>query len=418
MKLKRIIALIITTFLIGTLSTFHLLNTVKQQEIDTVAINEIVKKIENNWGQLNKEELHIKQQIAVIDVDGNVLYRTSKSISQSINDAIKNRDTIVDLTVNNKMVGKVIIYNNTSELQQQTLNQIQTILIIIFMCLTTVCISYLIYLNKVVFKPFKRLKDFAKNIARGHFDVPLHMHRNNLFGAFTESFDLMREELAKAKHNEYLANRSKKELVASLSHDIKTPVATIKAVSELMLVQTADDKKKKQLHTIYSKAEQIDLLITDMFHATLEELNEFKVNLNEEYSTVLTKIITEVDYKGRIVMSEIPNCLILTDVMRLQQVFDNIISNSYKYADTKVTIDFSPINDYLEVIISDYGNGVNKDDLPLLFNKFYRGQNAEKHSGAGLGLYISKYLMQKMQGDIVCYSRENGFTVILKIKIL
>lgn len=101
-------------------------------------------------------------------------------------------------------------------------------------------------------------------------EVPLNMNKNNPFGVFTESFDIMREQLAAARKSEYEANRSKKELVASLSHDIKTPVASIKAVSELMLLRAMDAKDIRQLNMINAKAEQIDLMITDMFHATLE----------------------------------------------------------------------------------------------------------------------------------------------------
>ena len=110
----------------------------------------------------------------------------------------------------------------------------------------------------------------------------------------------MREELAAARQSEYAANRSKKELVASLSHDIKTPVASIKAVTELMLIRAADDKVIKQLNTIYSKAEQINLLVTDMFHATLEELQELKVTVTEELSIVLDGMLANVNYDDQI----------------------------------------------------------------------------------------------------------------------
>ena len=255
------------------------------------------------------------------------------------------------------------------------------------------------------------------NVARGNLDIPLKMDKNNLFGAFTESFDIMREELALARQSEYAANRSKKELVASLSHDIKTPVASIKAVSELMLMRADDEKVIKQLNTIYSKAEQINLLVTDMFHATLEELQELKVTVTEELSGVLNGMIANVNYDDQISCDPIPECIILTDVMRLQQVLDNILSNSYKYAGTSVTITSQITHTHLEIDIMDYGNGINKDELPLVFNKFYRGNNVEGKSGSGLGLYISKYLMQKMQGNIECHNREDGFTVSLKIKL-
>ncbi|CAK4840667.1 unnamed protein product [Aphanomyces euteiches] len=243
------------------------------------------------------------------------------------------------------------------------------------------------------------------------------MDKNNPFGAFTESFDIMREELAAARQSEYEANRSKKELVASLSHDIKTPVASIKAVSELMLIRADDNKVIKQLNTIFSKAEQINLLVTDMFHATLEELQELKVTVTEELSSILNGMIANVNYDDQISCDPIPECIILADVTRLQQVLDNVLSNSYKYAGTAVTIASHVTHTHLELRIMDYGNGVAEEELPLLFNKFYRGNNAEGQGGTGLGLYISKYLMQKMLGDIECHNRNGGFTVILKIKL-
>lgn len=114
-------------------------------------------------------------------------------------------------------------------------------------------------------------------MAAGNLDVPLEMDKQNIFGPFTESFDLMRSELKRSKKNEYLANQSKKELVASLSHDIKTPVASIQAITELMLVQQTDEAVRKSLTTINDKAKQITALVTDLFHASLEELQKLKV---------------------------------------------------------------------------------------------------------------------------------------------
>ena len=144
-----------------------------------------------------------------------------------------------------------------------------------------------------------------------------------------------------ARQREYESNRSKKELVATLSHDIKTPVASIKAVSELMLMQAKDEKIMKHVNTIYSKAEQINLLVTDMFHATLEELQQLKLTVTEESSEVLVEMIENVNYDHKIVYDPIPPCIILTDPVRMQQVIDNIISNSYKYAGTNITIKVS-----------------------------------------------------------------------------
>lgn len=97
----------------------------------------------------------------------------------------------------------------------------------------------------------------------------------------------------------------------------------------------------------------------------------------------------------------IPNIIIKCAKLRLGQVIDNIISNSYKYAKTKIDVTSSITDNYLELSFNDYGNGINKDELPLLCQKFYRGNNSKTENGSGLGLYISKYFMNKMDGDLI-----------------
>src|SRR5690606_12152521 len=148
-----------------------------------------------------------------------------------------------------------------------------------------------------------------------------------------------------------------------------------------------------------------------------EELQQLKVNITEEPSSVLTGMIANANIDDQIHCGPIPACIILTDKTRMQQVLDNIFSNAYKYAGTPVAVVSQICHSYLELHIMDKGNGVDEEELSLVFNKFYRGNNVKGHSGSGLGLYISKYFMQNMQGDIECRNRNDGFTVILKIKL-
>ncbi|MGE6516048.1 HAMP domain-containing sensor histidine kinase [Lysinibacillus sphaericus] len=420
MRINLIIVVILVVFAVGITFSITIINNKNISEVDLVAINDVVKIVEKNWGQVSEEIFHssdIKQQFSIIDQLGNVIYQTPGNHFNNIYDAIKNRDTFIDLKQNNEIVGKVIISNNEQEIVEQMKNELVTSISLIFGLLMIISILYIAYIYRTLLKPFQQLRIFAANVARGNLDIPLNMDKNNYFGAFTESFDLLREELEAARQREYESNRSKKELVATLSHDIKTPVASIKAVSELVLVQAKDEKVIKQVNTIYSKAEQIDLLVTDMFHATLEELQQLKLTVTEKSSEVLVDMIENVNYDHQIVYDSIPQCIILTDPVRMQQVIDNIISNSYKYAGTKVTIKSQINQDYLELHIIDFGSGISEEELPLLFNKYYRGKNVDGKNGSGLGLYISKYFMENMHGQISCFIREDGFTVVLKIKL-
>jgi len=128
-------------------------------------------------------------------------------------------------------------------------------------------------------------------------------------------------------------------------------------------------------------------------------------------------LVQSSDYKEQVKPFKIPNCIVLADTVRLQQVFDNIIVNSYKYANTLIEINAVFEEQFLSIEITDFGIGVPKDELPLLFNKFFRGKDSESQNGYGLGLYISKYLMKQMSGDIFCKNHENGFIVELRLRL-
>lgn len=280
-------------------------------------------------------------------------------------------------------------------------------MIAIFFVLT---LTLVLHCHYTILRPFNNLQSFAQKVAAGELDTPLDMDKSNRFGAFTESFDIMREELHKS-------NTSKKELVASLSHDIKTPIASIKAVTELMLVKTTCENQATRLHTIFTKAEQIDALITNMFNATLEELQVLDVTTAEVASTQIAKLIEDADYQGQATVSPIPSCLVVVDVLRLQQVFDNVINNAYKYANTSVNIFAEFIDGFLVINIQDFGEGLQDNELLRIFDKYYRGANKGSANGQGLGLFVSKYFMLKMGGDIKCTNNSSGFLVQIFIRI-
>lgn len=152
-----------------------------------------------------------------------------------------------------------------------------------------------------------------------------------------------------------------------------------------------------------------------MFSATLEELQELKVEVSEQSSELVLEIIKNTDYLNKVKKLKIEECLIYADVTRLTQIIDNIISNSYKYAGTSIEVNSICDEEYLIIEFRDFGCGVKDEELSLLINKFYRADNSLSKSGAGLGLYISSYLMGKMNGKIRCENLNDGFKVVISI---
>lgn len=269
-------------------------------------------------------------------------------------------------------------------------------------------------------RPFNKLSDFAASVSKGNLDVPLNMDRHNYFGAFTESFDRMREELKLSSEREAAANRSKQELVAEISHDIKTPVATIKATCEVMEIKYKEDDIQEKVSVIKSKATSVEHLIDNMFRATLDDLDELKVTPREESSLIIEDMLAGLRFYGTVEQKgSVPECLILVDKLRLEQVIDNIAGNSFKYAGTTLEVSYKSDADNIRVILSDRGPGVPEKELAMLTTKFYRGSEAagSGKDGSGLGLYLASRFMEKMGGGLDLKNREGGgFSAEIVIK--
>ncbi|MDO4323192.1 MAG: HAMP domain-containing sensor histidine kinase [Lachnospiraceae bacterium] len=384
---------------------------------DTVAVNEVMQSVRRDWKRMEDHENKTDLAYAVLDAEGRVLFRTEPGVSESVNAAVAHRDTILDLEAEGLVQGKVIIYNEEGWRLQEQKQRTVVVLAAAVLVQWIICIGYAFYLNRTVIRPFEKLKGFARRVAGGNLDIPLEMDRQNLFGAFTESFDIMRSELRKARIAEAEANASKKELVAKLSHDIKTPVASIKAASEVGAALAKEERTRENYTQIIRKADQINTLVTNLFTATLEELQQLLVAPADMESRELEEMLESSDYLHRASVSAIPECLLYADHLRLQQVFDNIFANSYKYGNTDIAVAAYREKDRLAISIEDFGGGVPEEELPLLKEKFKRGSNAEAIEGAGLGLYISDYFMKKMKGDLVVENGENGLRVTVFISL-
>ena len=416
MRRKTIIILFIFTFLMEIFICTFLCERIESVNQDIVKVNECVKEVEENY---NDEDNYCKiLDYSIIDTNDKLIYKTKQSESNSLNDAIKNNDIILDLKINDIVVGKILIKNNTNELINNYKNYIFITVFIMFIIQILLLIIYSIYINRNIIKPFNDLNKFAVRVADGNLDIPLYMDKKHVFGGFTEAFDLMRSELKKARINEKNANDAKKEMVSKLSHDIKTPIASIKSTSEIGYEKTKDKDIKNYFNQINIKTDQIKILVDNLFNSSINDITEIDVNPSNYSSDILNNLIKNADYLNKLNDYKIPNCNIYIDKIRMQQTLDNIINNSYKYANTKIDINIEKEEEYLIISFRDYGNGVNELDLPLLKEKYKRGRDVKDKDGAGLGLHLANYFMDNMNGKLEFSNANPGFIVTIYIRII
>ncbi len=381
----------------------------EQASLDMVYYNKELKEIsEAVRAGVERENLEA-------EYDCSLLFLTDQDYKSRLNEALLKGYVILDYEEEQAVAGKVI-WDRENRLYQTWKSKMRKEIMIVWSAVLAAGYLLLMVLYLYFIRPFQKLQEFSAEIAKGNLDLPLPMYKHNYFGAFTESFDIMREELKKARENEYLANVSKKELVAELSHDIKTPVAAIKATCEVMEIKEKNADTLEKVRVIQTKADTIDRLIGNMFHATMEELQALKVNVCEMSSTLIPEMFENLKYYGDIIIeNEISPCLIYMDKLRLEQVIDNIVNNSFKYAKTPVRISFGERAEGISIMIRDEGPGTVPEELALVTEKFYRGSNAKGESGSGLGLYLAKNFMEQMKGGMECFN-DNGFAVHLFLR--
>ena len=342
------------------------------------------------------------------------------------------------------------IWNNLNANLEQGRDMMLKYVITFWAVLLVIGIIFILVIHHFMIKPVKEMENFASEIAKGNLDVPLPIHRNNMFGSFTESFDIMREELKASKEREFEAEKAKREMVAELSHDLKTPVATIRATCEVLdlkykkeiekteeLLKEKDNKEIEDRLTnlkgnlekigyIYKKADTINELVGSVFRATLDDMQEIKIEPKENDSLIIESYFASLKEYGNIILdNHIPECLLIFDKLRMEQVIDNIVGNSYKYAGTDIHVSFAETemlstakgskNIFIKITIRDSGPGVPEEDLPLLTEKFHRGGNAGDKQGYGLGMYLANHYMEKQGGGMEYYN-DHGFVVEILVR--
>ena len=397
---------------------------------DILKLNTIRGDAGKYWNDLTKlSEKDYGVSFVVLDTTDNLLYASDPENGKevTISSAMKQGSLYAHVSVDGSLAGFVILQNGAVSSWQRIRLRILIGLVVFGLLLTLLAVWFGFYIQKNMVGPFRKMEEFAGYVAEGKLDQPLLMDKNNLFGAFTESFDIMREELRASRQREVELQRRERELVASLSHDLKTPVTGIKVTCELLKARLAAGTDKasdlsdfsEKVDGIYQKAGEIDALVSDLFSSAMADLDELKVSCTEESVGVLDGILRKYDDRGLVTTAQPPQVLIRVDVKRLSQVIGNIVSNSYKYANTKIEVSYRVVDEYLEMNIRDFGPGVPEDEKDLITNKFYRGKQwaDSKEEGSGLGLYIAKMLMEKMDGELIATGPGEGLMITLMIPL-
>lgn len=267
----------------------------------------------------------------------------------------------------------------------------------------------LFYIRAKILRPFERLTDVPYELSKGNLTIPVKENKSRFFGRFMWGIDLLRENMEQQKERELALQKEKKTLLLSLSHDIKTPLSAIKLYAKALSKNLYAEAQKQQevADKINEKADEIEAYVSQIISASREDFLSLTVNNGEFYlSDLIENIVSFYSeklplLKTEFVVGEYRNCLLFGDFDRSVEVLQNIMENALKYGDgRKVELLFPVDDEGVLISVRNSGCALEKSDLPHIFESFWRGANTENIRGSGLGLYICRQLMHKMNGEI------------------
>ena len=291
---------------------------------------------------------------------------------------------------------------------------------IILGILSAMIIGVLIFIRIKILLPFENLTNVPYELSKGNLTCPIKEDKSRFFGRFIWGVDLLRENMEQQKQRELDLQRDKKMLLLSLSHDIKTPLSAIKLYSKA-LSKGLYDGREKQIEiaeSINTKADEIESYVLQIITASREDFLSLEVEMGEFYlSELISKIKLYYTEKLRLIRTDFfvgsyLDRLLKGDLDRSVEVLQNVMENAIKYGDGKsIDIQISEEDGCLLITVRNSGCTLSENELPHIFESFWRGENAENEKGSGLGLYINRQLMHKMNGEIFAEIKDGFISV-------
>ncbi|MBP5529351.1 MAG: HAMP domain-containing histidine kinase [Lachnospiraceae bacterium] len=311
------------------------------------------------------------------------------------------------------IVEKIVVNGQTSfAMSEESLLSAVIVIFCVIVLTGIVLVNWLMY---GFIKPINQLKKALHSIENGDYDTSLIKPKQAEFEGLFKDFESMRIKLKENRDRRNLAEKQNKELIANITHDLKTPITSIRGYVEGIMdgVADTDEKMDRYIKTIYNKANALNALINELTGYSKIDAREItynfgRISVDEYFGDCASEMIFDLQeqgvkfvYDNRVKKST----AVLADPVQLSKVIHNIISNSVKYKSPErsvIRMRIKDMGEYIQVDVRDNGMGIPKEDTEKIFDRFFRSdvsRNSDK-GGNGIGLSIAKKIIEDHGGRI------------------
>ncbi|WP_174615489.1 sensor histidine kinase [Virgibacillus ihumii] len=307
-----------------------------------------------------------------------------------------------------------VIFNGSMEGQDlQLFFNMRLIAIVLILVITNGLLTY--YVSRSIIAPIKQLTLSARKISGGDLEYSVATNKKDELGELSNTFEAMRLSLKQAKEDQSRYERNRQELIASISHDLSTPLTSIKGYVKGIQegVANTPEKLERYMDIIYKTANDMDGLIDNLFRYSKLDIEYIPFEFEEvDLYSFFTDFIDELAFDleteegmATLKADKNNNYIVKADRDQLRRVVTNIVQNSLKYMDKdrkKIGVFLKSESQQVKIEMKDNGSGIAKQDTPRIFESFYRTDTSRNSStgGSGLGLAIIKKIIEKHGGKV------------------
>lgn len=314
------------------------------------------------------------------------------------------------------VMGALLLHSPVQGIDDATTRGIYILAIsMIVALLLSVILSIILSLNFT--KPLKNIKNSAMQLANGDYSAKTGVHLNDEIGELALSVDCLSERLDLASHQSETLDQLRRDFVANISHELRTPVTVIRGSLEAICdhVVTDPEQVKSYHHQMLIECLYLQRLVNDLLDLSRLQNTQFKMELQEvNLCEVLGDVVRSAQHIAQAKSIAInfeqdtKVCTLIGDYGRLRQMFFIILDNAIKFSrqGEVVTVLYKDNS----VFIRDHGIGIAQEDLPFVFDRFYKAKSENNKSGTGLGLAIAKQIAERHEIVVSVCSTENEGT--------
>ncbi|QWU43586.1 cell wall metabolism sensor histidine kinase WalK [Bacillus sp. NP247] len=318
--------------------------------------------------------------------------------------------TVSPIVIDGKIEGYVYMFLGTTSIEEMINGLTRQFIIagVITFLLTAITIFLL---SRLLTKPLLHMKHATEKMSKGDLSVSLTTTRNDEIGELASSIQTLANDL-------HYMKTERSEFLASVAHELRTPLTYVRGYADIALKEnTAPEQRLRYLSIIKDESDYITNLVQDLFLLAQMEKHSFSIQIKEVHlHTFLTRITEKINVmygekQIKVVFACPPSLLVKLDEQRFEQVIVNILNNAYRHSKDHSYINISAIEEHkrISITIEDEGEGIPQEDLPHIFDRFYRVDKARSRAtgGTGLGLSIVKEIVELHGGNITVTSEIN-----------